>query len=141
MVDLLQPLDMYGRQYNGELIRKIDKAIPLINCKLYQIKRVIVNLFVNAIQALEGQTDQKIHIRLWTEESRVFFAIRDNGPGIDANFLPHIFEEGYTTKDTGTGLGLFLEKQIIDSHNSRIEVQSEKAKGTEFIISLPAAGV
>lgn len=139
IVDLLQPIDMYARQYKGELVHKIDTAIPLVDCKAYQIKRVIVNLFVNAIQALEGQANQKIIIRLWKEKDRVFFSITDNGPGINVDVLPQIFEELFTTKNTGTGFGLFLVKQIVEGHHGSIEVHSEVDEGTEFIVSLPVA--
>jgi len=98
----------------------------------------IVNLFVNASQATNTEKDPRIFIRLWIEDGRVFFSIEDNGCGIPEEILPEIFEERFTTKPEGTGLGLHIVKQIVDAHQGTIDVSSVTKKGTRFTLSFPA---
>ena len=138
---LLQPLDIFAHKYKGTLIRNFDANVPPINCKGYQLKRVFMNLFINACQAVEHMDEQTIEVRLWSDRDRVFFSIRDNGPGIAADILPRIYEERFTTKATGSGLGLFLVKQIVDNHAGNIEVLSEEGRGTTFTVSFPACSI
>ncbi len=138
VLPLLQPLDMYARQFKGRLTQDIQANLPPVRCKGHQIKRVLVNLFTNACQAVEGVRDQLITVRLWSENNRVFLALADNGPGIAADVLPHIFSERFTTRENGTGLGLFMAKNIITAHGGTIEVDSREGMGTTFTISLPA---
>lgn len=135
---LLQPLDMYSRKFKGTLEKDFAADLPLLSCRGAQLKRVFINLFINATQALEGQNEQKIHLRVWEQEGQIFFRIRDNGPGIARENLARIFDERFTTKVEGIGLGLFLSKQIVEFHKGSIEVQSEPGKGTAFTLSLPA---
>lgn len=136
--DLLPAINMYAKQFSGKLIEEVDINAPPIKCKADQIKRVLVNLMINALQAVEGREKAEIHLQLWGQNGQVHLSFKDNGVGISPDVLPHIFEEQFTTKYNGTGLGLFLTKQIIDSHNGKIEVKSEQDKGTEFILSFPA---
>lgn len=136
---LLQPLDMFSRKFRGTLEKDFASDLPLLSCRAPQLKRVFINLFVNAAQALEGQREQNIHLRVWEEEGQIFFRISDNGPGIARENLDRIFDERFTTKEEGIGLGLFLSKQIVELHNGGIEVQSEPGKGTAFTLSFPAS--
>ncbi len=135
---LLHPLSMLEKTYKVKLHKQIASNLPYIKCKSSQIKRVIVNLFINACHAVEGQMKRDITIRLWSDTGRVFFSISDNGPGIPDNVLPHIFQEHYTTRKDGSGLGLSMVKKILESHNGTIECFTTIDKGTTFIISLPA---
>ena len=135
---LLKPLDMYAIQYKGELKRNISDDLPLVKCKGYQLKRVFYNLFINACQAMENQEKQLITIRMWHEHGRVLFSMEDNGPAIPEDIIPRIFDEYFSTKKEGTGLGLFLVKQIMDDHKGTISVTSNKKKGTIFTLSVPA---
>lgn len=134
---LLQPLDMYSRKFKGNLVKDFASDLPLLSCKSHQLKRVFINLFVNAMQALEGQKEQNIHLRVWGKDGHILFRIADNGSGIARENLSRIFEECFTTKKKGIGLGLFLSKQIVESHNGIIEVQSSPDQGTAFTLSFP----
>ncbi|MDH5523613.1 MAG: HAMP domain-containing histidine kinase [Desulfobulbaceae bacterium] len=110
----------------------------MVVCKGHQIKRVVVNLFTNARQALEETTDPVIKVKLWSSGDRVIFSISDNGSGIPADIINRIFEERFTTKKTGTGLGLHMVKQILESYGGTVKVESVVNIGTTFTVSLPA---
>jgi signal transduction histidine kinase len=71
----------------------------------------------------------------------VVVTFRDNGPGIEAEKLPKIFEPYYTTKEKGTGLGLAIVKHNTEIYNGTVRVESEIGKGTTFIVTLPAKTV
>ncbi len=137
LAPLLQSIDIYARRYKGRLERDMAEDVPPIRCKGYQLKRVFVNLFANACQALEKVKEPQITLRLWSEGGQVLFSIADNGAGISAEALPHIFEERFTTKPEGTGLGLFLVKEIVDNHGGSIEVDSREGAGTTFTLAFP----
>lgn len=139
VLPLLQPIDIYSRKFKGTIIKDFSDDLPQINCRGFQIKRVLVNLFTNAYQALDGQKDKEIIIKTWSENEQVFIAVKDNGPGIPKDILEDIFKERFTTKKTGTGLGLFMVKEIIDNHNGTISVNTTKWNGSTFTICFPTA--
>ncbi len=139
VLPLLQPIDMYSRKFRGDLKKDFADNLPDIHCKGYQIKRVLVNLFSNASQAIDNQREQVIEVKVWSADGMVHFSVKDNGQGIPDDVLPNIFKERFTTKETGTGLGLFMVKEIIDNHQGIIEVDTKAGEGTVFTISLPIA--
>lgn len=134
---LLKPVDMFEKTFKVKLCRDISPNLPCIKCKGSQIKRVIINLFINACQAVEGQALKRITIRAWSENERIFFSIQDNGPGIPAHVLPHIFEEHYTTRKEGNGLGLSMVQRILNGHSGTITCSTSGDGGTVFTLSLP----
>ena len=99
------------------------------------VEQVIINLLKNAIQSFEDQTDKQISLKAYlTEKSRPVIAIRDNGTGIDPEALEKIFIPFYTTKKTGSGIGLSLSRQIMRQHQGTLTVKSTVGKGTEFLM-------
>ena len=97
------------------------------------IEQVIINLVKNAIQSFEDSEDKQIDLKAFlTEKSRPVISIRDNGTGIDPEALEKIFIPFYTTKKTGSGIGLSLSRQIMRQHNGTLTVKSTVGKGTEF---------
>ncbi|MEZ5359813.1 MAG: ATP-binding protein [Candidatus Zixiibacteriota bacterium] len=116
--------------------------IPQIVCYAGQINQVILNLLMNAGQAIKD-TDGEIAIRTWFDNRGINISIRDNGIGIPEGNIKKIFEPFFTTKDVGkgTGLGLSLVFDIISKHDGTIQVDSEEGVGTEFHIWLPATTV
>jgi len=134
---LLKPLDMFEKTFKVKICRDIDSNLPYIKCKGSQIKRVIINLFINACQAVEGQEIKRITIRAWSESGHIFFSIQDNGPGIPDHALPHIFEEHYTTRKDGNGLGLSMVQRILKGHNGTITCSTAGNVGTIFTLALP----
>jgi signal transduction histidine kinase len=111
-----------------------------------QIQRVLINLLVNARQAMPDGGGVTVTLEDDEASEEVVLTVRDTGSGIPREQLPHIFDPFFTTKEGpdetgkgGTGLGLAACKEIIDAHDGRIRVESSVGKGTAFIIRLPRA--
>jgi signal transduction histidine kinase len=109
--------------------------LPQVEHDSDQIHQVLLNLLLNAIQAINGSGFIKVGI----EEigDRVAITVADTGRGIAAEHLPNIFKPFYTTKGNGTGLGLSLAKRIVEEHQGTIEVTSVPGKGTSMAVYLP----
>ena len=103
-----------------------------IDCDFEAIKVVLINLVINAIQAIDGEGKIKITSKL--KGDKVIIQIEDSGPGISEEILENIFEPLYTTKQEGTGLGLASCKSIIEQHHGKISVKNNP---TQFTIELP----
>jgi len=109
-----------------------------------QIQQVLVNLVVNARQAMNGGGRLTISVRTNAETGMAEIAVRDSGSGIPADKLPKIFDPFFSTKKVdsqgqgGTGLGLALCREIIEAHQGRIRVESALDKGTTFTLKFPA---
>jgi signal transduction histidine kinase len=112
-----------------------------------QLEQVMLNLLINARQALLGKGGSiTIKATPSDDSQEVKIQISDTGAGIPAQHLSRIFEPFFTTKGTarngepkGTGLGLAICKEILDHHRGRIDVQSEPGRGTTFTLCLPMA--
>ncbi len=111
--------------------------LPLVKCYPHQLNQVVMNLLVNAAQAIEKQGEISISTRV--DNGHVEIKISDTGPGIPKENLSKIFDPFFTTKEVGkgTGLGLNVAYNIINKHNGTIDVKSEMGKGTEFVIRIP----
>jgi len=106
----------------------IDKA---------QIIQVFNNLIKNSIQSLYNKSEGEIIIRCKKEQNKVIVSVSDNGSGIKDIDREKIFIPHFTTKSTGSGIGLSLVKQIIENHGGEIWFNSEEGKGSEFAFKLP----
>ncbi len=99
------------------------------------IEQVLINLIKNAIQAFDEQTDKRIELNAFTsDKGRPVISVRDNGPGIDPEAMEKIFIPFFSTKKTGSGIGLSLSRQIMRVHEGRITVNSKLGEGTEFLL-------
>ncbi|MEK6235750.1 MAG: ATP-binding protein [Planctomycetales bacterium] len=111
-----------------------------------QIQQVLINLLINARQAIEGGGTVRVQLRHAPAEGMIELTVRDDGCGIPTEKLPKIFDAFFSTKTGpdasgkgGSGLGLATCRNIIESHHGRIRVQSTVGKGTAFILKLPQA--
>lgn len=108
-----------------------------------QIQQVLMNLIINARQAMDGGGVLTISVAADAENRFAELAVSDTGTGIPVDKLPRIFDNFYSTKEVdeqgqgGTGLGLALCKQIIENHQGRIRVESTPGHGTKFVLKLP----
>lgn len=101
-----------------------------------KIKQAVKNILINSIEAI-GEKKGKIIITVSDKGKQVLVEISDNGVGLDQEELEFIFDEDYSTKEIGTGLGLFIVKRIIELHQGRVDIQSLKNRGTRVILNLP----
>lgn len=115
-----------------------DDTIPPLHLDPGKIRQVIVNLLINAAQAI-GEKDGTIFIRTETADNHAILRIRDTGSGIPETNLPQVFDPFFTTKPTGigTGLGLSVSFGIVEKHGGHIDVTSQQGKGSEFTVRLP----
>jgi len=119
----------------------IAGQLPPVSVDPPQIQQVLVNLFINAIQAMEGGGELFIQASYDQAHDQVVLTVRDTGTGIKKEILPNIFDPFFTTKSTkGTGLGLSVSYGIIRQHHGEISVESAEGQGTTFIIKIPAKG-
>jgi two-component system, NtrC family, sensor kinase len=126
-------LDLGGIQLNLDLAA----ALPPVHCDPAQIEQVVLALVINAIDAMPQEGNLWISTRL-TAADATQLIIRDDGSGISAEHLAHIFEPFYTTKESGgSGLGLAISESIVERHGGTIEVDSAVGQGTTFKIVLP----
>jgi len=118
---------------------------PCADINANQIQQVILNLIINARQAMQTGGRMSISVRINPEDRMAEIAVQDTGSGIPAEKLPKIFDSFYSTKQAdekgqgGTGLGLALCREVIEAHNGRIRVESAVGKGTTFTLRFPAA--
>ena len=121
---------------NNRLALRIPLELPIVEADPSRLKRVFVNLISNALKHTYNGT---ILIKAETDEGFIKVTVKDTGSGISPEDMPHIWERYYKGKhsETGTGLGLFICKFIIESHGGKIWAESKVGKGTEFIFTLP----
>jgi signal transduction histidine kinase len=132
MIDFFTP-----QAYSSSVtIRQSLYDKPLI-CRLDadMLKQVILNLFINAQQAMAKGGD--LMVRTSQQGKHTVIQISDTGDGITSEELPHIFDAYYSSRPQGRGLGLPTAKKIVESHGGKIEVDSVPGKGTSFSIKLP----
>jgi signal transduction histidine kinase len=117
------------------------EALPMIVGDKNSLQQVLINLIMNATDALEERKQEKpsIQVRTFLSDSNVCVSIQDNGPGIPKEIQERIFEPFFTTKKEGkgTGLGLAIIDSILHQHKASIVLETEMGKGTKFTISFP----
>lgn len=107
----------------------------LLSADRGMVEQVLINLIKNAMEAVQEQADKKITVRAYLDErSRVCMEVEDNGQGMTPEATTKIFIPFFTTKQSGSGIGLSLSRQIMRLHKGSISVQSELDKGTTFIL-------
>jgi len=112
-----------------------DPKLPNVEHDRDQMHQVVLNLLLNAVQAIDGAGVVRVVIA--SKKDQALISVSDSGRGISPQHLPFIFRPFYTTKGNGTGLGLSLVRRIVEDHRGRIEVESEVGNGTEFLLTLP----
>lgn len=127
--------------HNIQIIKKLDPALPLVHGNASQLKQVLINIIVNAAEAMHGNGTLTITSYPSSDGKSVFLEFTDTGEGIPEENLTRIFEPFFTTKDIGkgTGLGLATSYGIIEDHGGKINVESTVGQGATFTIELPAS--
>jgi signal transduction histidine kinase len=114
----------------------LSADLPRAHVDAEQLEQALMNLCINAVQVLNGAGQIRISADR-EADGYVSIAVADNGPGIAAEDRVRIFAPFYTTKDSGTGMGLSVVQRIVENHGGRIAVASEPGQGATFIITLP----
>jgi two-component system C4-dicarboxylate transport sensor histidine kinase DctB len=166
MAKLTNELKSFARKSSGErtlapLRRSFDNALFLVHhriergavvvseeadeeavvwCDANRLEQILLNLIGNALDAMEGQDEQRLTLRAKREGEWVVVSIRDNGPGLRAELLDHLFEPFYTTKAPGVGLGLGLaiSAGIVRDFGGELTAQNAPEGGAGFIVRLPS---
>lgn len=126
---------------SGIVVEQEHEPGVKVPCVPTQISQVVLNLLVNAFQAVEGHRTEggRIWVRTRTEGDEMLLEVADNGPGIDPAHFPKLFDPFFTTKEVGegTGLGLSISHNIVMAHGGRIEVGGALGQGATFRVYVP----
>jgi two-component system sensor kinase FixL len=126
---------------NVNVTTKLEKTLPRITGDLVQLQQVMLNLILNACEAMTVNPSSDRALTLITkinENNQVCFAIEDSGPGIVSHLMDRIFEPFVTTKEQGLGLGLSISRTILSAHNGSLLAQNNDGQGATFYMVLPA---
>lgn len=128
------------RARNIRLVLALGENVEAL-CDSRAMHQVLLNLVTNASDALAGRPDAVITVRCTQTESVVFLRVEDNGPGLSAEQMSHLFKPFNTTKPAGTGLGLVIARKLLAAMNGTIALESAPGSGTTAILSLQRASV
>jgi C4-dicarboxylate-specific signal transduction histidine kinase len=120
----------------------MDGFVPIRGDRV-QLQQVLVNLILNAVEAMSSVEDGVRELSIRTEQSQtdgILFAVQDSGPGIDPGNLERVFEPFYTTKTSGIGMGLSICRSIINGHGGRFWAAPNEPRGAVFQFNLPPEG-
>jgi signal transduction histidine kinase len=125
---------------NGVLVwtRLADGLFPVRGDRV-QLQQVVLNLILNAVEAMGSRETEARELLISSEQDHtgVLVAVRDSGPGIDPDHLERVFQAFYTTKLSGTGMGLSICRSIIDAHGGRLWAEANEPRGAVFQFTLP----
>ena len=119
---------------------QLAEDLPQVQGDRIQLQQVLLNLIVNAVEAMRGVGDNARELRIGTEKDAsggVLLAVRDTGPGLDPQSEGRLFEAFYTTKPSGMGMGLSICRAIIEAHGGRIWATANEPRGAVFQFTLP----
>jgi PAS domain S-box-containing protein len=128
---------------NIALETRLSENVPVVLADRIQLQQVILNLIINAIEAMSGAGDgpRELLVRSGTDESQVvLISVQDSGPGFDPKSLDHLFDAFYTTKPQGLGMGLAISRSIINAHGGRLWATANDDRGATFHFTLPSGG-
>ena len=131
-------MEVFSLEGHSDIELFCDEKI-FINADKDQMIRVFNNLIKNATQAIPQHQEGQISIQIQRIENKVKIAVSDNGIGIEKSKWNKLFVPYFTTKSTGTGLGLAMVKQILESHQGVIDFETHPGEGTTFYVELPLA--
>jgi PAS domain S-box-containing protein len=125
---------------NGVSVQaRLADELPSVHGDRVQLQQVALNLILNAVEAMGSAAAGARELSISTEQDQagVLVAVRDSGPGIDPTNLERVFEAFYTTKSSGTGMGLAICRSIIDAHGGRLWAEANEPRGALFQFTLP----
>jgi signal transduction histidine kinase len=122
-----------------EVAANLPHGLPPLTADPAQLKQALINLVINAIQAIERQGRIEVDARVDAAAESFFLRVSDNGPGVSGERRSAIFEPFFTTKSEGSGLGLWIVQQIATAHRGVVTVEDRPGGGATFTLQLPMA--
>jgi len=136
LIDSIINLTGHSAEQKGISLRKdVPKPVPSFECDPEQMKQVVLNLAINAVQAMTGPGE--VVLSAHQLDSSVAISVRDQGPGIDEENMERIFNPFFTTKEAGTGLGLSVVYQIVTQHGGIVKTERNPNGGMTFSVVIP----
>jgi signal transduction histidine kinase len=133
--ETLELLSQDIREDGINLKTDLQNNLPPVNCDPNHIKQLLINLLLNAFDAVDGSGE--ILVKTEILDGNLFLSVKDNGTGIKKEHMDQIFNPFFTTKTRGTGLGLAISKKIAKEHGGDLSVESVPGKGSKFTLSIP----
>ncbi len=138
-----ETIKLYNERLDNIVLQvRLEDDLPKLNLDKEQIKRALVNLIDNAIEATEGVPGERrlfVATRYLRERDNILLEVADTGHGIALTDRDRLFQPYFSTRKRGTGLGLAIVSHIVSDHSGRIRVEDNSPRGTRFIIELPVA--
>ena len=117
---------------------QLAEGLPLIQGDRVQLQQVVVNLIINAVEAMSvTEGSRELLLSTWKDDSGVLITVKDSGPGVPSENLERLFDAFYTTKPSGMGMGLPICRSIIEAHEGRIWASSTAGRGATIQFTLP----
>jgi signal transduction histidine kinase len=120
---------------------RLAEGLPSLQADRVQLQQVILNLIKNAVQAMSGDQEGARELRIstgQTDRGEILVAVEDSGPGLEAQNPDRVFDEFYSTKPNGLGIGLSICRSIIEAHEGRLWASPTHPHGATFQFTLPA---
>ncbi len=131
---------LYRESHPGlQLVTRYDERLPLLTVDPDHIKRAVLNLVDNAVEAVGGAGQVEVEVVHRPEAGRVEIAVSDTGPGINPDDRDKLFLPHFSTKSGGMGLGLPIVHEIVTEHGGAIRVEDHEPRGSRFVVELPLA--
>ncbi|WP_246019944.1 ATP-binding protein [Limnobaculum zhutongyuii] len=118
------------------ILFNVEPDLPLVDIDPDRFTQALLNLYLNAIQAIGSNGTLEVHLNI-NADSELQIVIKDSGKGIPADDLTNIFNPYFTTKASGTGLGLTVVQKVVEEHQGKISVTSQLSTGTSFELTIP----
>jgi C4-dicarboxylate-specific signal transduction histidine kinase len=148
LVDMNEALQEVIELTRGEALKngvsvetQLAKGLPIIAGDRVQLQQVVLNLILNALQAMGAVSEGARQLLITTrqiEVNNLYVGVQDTGPGLSPETLPRLFEPFYTTKPNGMGMGLTICRSIVESHGGRLWVSACQPHGALFQFAIPA---
>ena len=136
LIDVIINLTGHSAEQKGITLRKeVQPSVSEFECDPEQMKQVILNLAINAVQAMTGPGEVLLSAHQW--DSSVVISVCDQGPGVDEENIEKIFNPFFTTKEAGTGLGLSVVYQIASQHGGIVKAERNPGGGMTFSVVIP----
>lgn len=144
---IIEVTDFLGAEAKNSDVKlqlTLAPQLPMVDGDAIQLRQVLLNIIHNAIESLQADQNKPRQVKIQTsltESGEICTVIRDNGPGMEADTLSHIFESFFTTKgDSGMGMGLSISRSIIEAHGGKLWATSSPGEGATFTFTLPVEG-